>query len=210
MEDPSPEDIIAGHQAFRQNEPRDAMYRTAAFLVKHFWGQPAEMANGLGVLLLTWNGAFYRGDVFSLDRLEQCISANMELLKQYRNKEISSYETSRDGDNIKHLFIELLEATRIVSGKRNGYRSAVSAAKALHLLAPNFFPLWDMKIAVKYECDYQTKPVALQAEVYLLFFLKTKALAEKLQGFVNTQELGITLPKLIDEYNYAKYTKEWL
>src|SRR6266508_6196358 len=106
MQDPSPEDIIAGHQAFRQNEPRDAMYRTAAFLVNYFWGQPAEMANGLGVLLLTWNRAFYRNNDFNLDKLEKCLSASMELLKQYRNKEISSYEANYDDDNIKHLFSE--------------------------------------------------------------------------------------------------------
>ena len=49
-----------GYRVFQTREYRDAMYRTATFLVEHFWGQPWEMADGMRVLLLTWNQAFYR------------------------------------------------------------------------------------------------------------------------------------------------------
>src|SRR5690348_15776111 len=56
----SPEELQKGCLAFQQRERRDAMYKTATFLVKHFWGKPTEVAEGLGVLLFVWNHAFYR------------------------------------------------------------------------------------------------------------------------------------------------------
>jgi len=62
-----------GCTVFRQHEARDAMYKTATFLVDHFWGRPAKMADSLGVLLLTWNQAFYRYGPFDFGKLEGCI-----------------------------------------------------------------------------------------------------------------------------------------
>ena len=70
---PSREEFINGYKKFEEYEKRDAMYKVATFLVSHFWGKPAEMADGLGVLLLTWNQAFYRYGIFDFDRLEECI-----------------------------------------------------------------------------------------------------------------------------------------
>src|SRR5262245_186831 len=44
----SPEELQNGCLAFQQRERRDAMYKTATFLVKYFWGKPTEVAEGLG------------------------------------------------------------------------------------------------------------------------------------------------------------------
>jgi len=38
--------------------------------------------------------------------------------------------------------------------KVDGVERPVSAGKELHLLAPNFFPLWDRYIASGYDCPY--------------------------------------------------------
>ena len=72
MDIPSQDEFRKGYLAFQKYEKRDAMYKVAIFLVCHFWGQPSEMADGLGVLLLTWNQAFYRYGIFDFDRLEEC------------------------------------------------------------------------------------------------------------------------------------------
>lgn len=66
-------DLVRGCQAFRARESRDSMYSVASFLVRHFWGRPREVADGLGVLLLTWNQAFYRYGGFDFDRLESAL-----------------------------------------------------------------------------------------------------------------------------------------
>jgi hypothetical protein len=74
---PTQDQLENGCAAFRQHERRDAMYKTATFLVDHYWGRPVEMADGLGVLLLTWNQAFYRYGAFDFGKLEGCIAKNI-------------------------------------------------------------------------------------------------------------------------------------
>jgi hypothetical protein len=177
------------------------MYNVATFLVQHFWGRPAEMADSLGVLLLTWNQAFYRYGIFDFDKLEECISKNLQLLNKYRETNILNYKTS-DDKSVRQVFREFLRALQIRKGKKKGARSPVAVAKALHLLAPHFFPLWDHKIARAYECAYSYKPEAK----YLDFIRTSKEMAEKLQSAVDAKSMGKTLLKLIDEFNYAKYT----
>ena len=205
MDTPSPAELEQGYQAFQQHEQRDAMYKVATFLVDHFWGKPAEMADGLGVLLLTWNQAHYRYGAFDFDNLEKCISSNLTLLAGYRERSILSYLPA-DDKPIKDLFRQFLHALRVCEGSRKGATSPVAVAKALHLFAPAFFPLWDDKIARAYHCHYAYKP----AEKYLTFFAKMKQITEALQNHVDTQGTGKTLLKLIDEYNYARYTKRWV
>lgn len=164
------------------------------------------MADSLGVLLLTWNQALYRYGVFDFDRLEHCILDNMSLLDRFRKENILNYSPAND-EAIKHLFEEFRDALQIRSGKKKGVMSPVAVAKALHLLAPEFFPLWDYKIAKAHGYSYSHNP----KEKYLLFLKKSKEMVEKLLPYVKTQALEKkTLLKLIDEYNYAKYTKNWV
>jgi hypothetical protein len=113
---------------------RDAMYKTATFLVQYFWGNASDMADSLGVLLLTWNQAFYRHGPFDFDELEKCISSNFELLSRYRKSNILDY-TASDDEKIGHLFEQFLDALKIREGKRKGVRSPVGVAKALHRAA---------------------------------------------------------------------------
>jgi hypothetical protein len=92
----------------------------------------------------------------------------------------------------------------IAEGSKRGAQSPVAVAKALHLLAPGFFPLWDKKIAVAYRCDYYLKP----AERYIDFTRLSQGQARELEKVI--PPAGKTLLKLIDEYNYARYTKGWI
>lgn len=193
-----------GYLAFQLRERRDAMYKTAVFLIDHFWGQPAEMADSLGVLLLTWNHAFYRYGLFDFDSLEACIARNQHHLQQYRQRDILSYLPGED-TAVAGLFAEFLNALMICEGKKAGVRSPVAVAKALHLLAPGFFPLWDDKIARAHGCAYGSRPT----EKYTEFMHKMKQMAAELQPHIEVMP-GKTLLKLIDEYNYARFTKEWI
>lgn len=201
MSTPIPADFEKGYLAYQKRDKRDSMYKIVTFLVDHFWGKPAEMADSLGVLLLTWNQAFYRFGIFDFDKLEECIAGNFPVLDKYRDSSILNY-TPADDKAIEHLFQQFLDALQIRDGKKKGAKSPVSVAKALHPLAPDFFPLWDNKIAQAYGCAYSSNP----AEKYLIFFRKSKEMAEKLHSSVDAKAMGKTLLKLIDEYNYAKYT----
>jgi len=197
------EEFYKGIEEFEKHEKRDAMYKVATFLVSYFWGKPSDMADGLGVLLLTWNQAFYRYGIFDFDKLEKCIADNLQKLESFRRRYISSLLDSDEND-IKALFNDFLKALQINSGKMHGRKSPVAAAKALHLLAPNFFPLWDDKIARAYGCYYNNNP----AEKYISFCKIMKEMAEKVKNYINDSERSIL--KLIDEYNYSKYTQRWI
>jgi hypothetical protein len=192
-------ELKKGYEAFQAREARDSMYKTATFLVNTFWGQPKEMADGLGVLLLTWNNAFYRYGFFDFDVLEKCIGENQQILENYRHRNILDY-TSADDESINDLYSKFLNALQIADGKSAGRKSPVAVAKALHLLAPGFFALWDDKIARAYNCHYD----------YIPFMQEMKSLAQILAPEINIDSTGKTLLKLIDEYNYAKFTKQWV
>jgi hypothetical protein len=63
-------------RAFEEWEPRDSMYRVSTFLVREWWGDPAKLVDALSVLLLIWNGAFYRYGNFDEAALETNLRDN--------------------------------------------------------------------------------------------------------------------------------------
>ncbi len=100
-----------------------------------------------------------------------------------------------------------MDALQIADGSMCGRKSPVAVAKALHLLAPNFFPLWDDRIAKAYGCYYNNDP----AEKYVQFMKLMKEFVENIKDYIDFSDyLNKTLLKLIDEYNYSKYTKGWI
>lgn len=195
--------FIKGCNEFERHEKREAMYKVATFLINNSWGKPYDMANGLGVLLLTWNQAFYRYGFFDFDKLETCIENNLKKLTDFRRRNILDYSVN-DNSNIKGLFKDVLQATQIANGTMKGIKSPVAVAKALHLLAPEFFPIWDDRISKAYHCYYSADP----AGKYINFIEITKEIADKLKDNISRSDK--TLIKLIDQYNYSKYTKEWV
>jgi len=216
------QEIFRGSSDFVQNEKRDAMYKVATFLVNHFWYRPADIADGIGVLLLVWNQAFYRYCNFALDfeGLENFLRKNEKTIKEIRNRDISSLKKD-DEKLVKELFVELLDVLKC--GDR---KSPVAVSKALHLLAPSFFPLWDNDISKAYDCYWEDSDLA--CETYLQFMEKMKDLSRKIiQTYVHRnnvdsetakenicEKASSNLPfvksllKIIDEYNYA-FTKYW-
>lgn len=202
---PSTDEIRRGYLAYQEHDKRDAMYKVTSFLVDYFWGSPADMADAIGVLLLTWSQAFYRFGPFDFDALEGCLSENRDTLDKYRHRSILDFSFA-DVDEIRELFQHVLVAQAICEGRKQGVQSPVAAAKTLHILAPNFFPIWDNRIAHAYQCDYASQPL----DRYIDFMEQMKQIAERLQTVQQSLPTNKTLLKLIDEYNYARYTKDWV
>lgn len=202
---PSKEEFLEGVKQYRDREKRDAMYKVATFLIGHYWGKPAGMADALSALLLTWNQAFYRFGMFDGDKLEAAIQKHFPLLDSFTNRDISSLNSDADDERIEFLFNDFLEALAIAPpAKAQGRRSPVAVAKALHLLAPNFFPLWDDKIAKAYGCYYLSCP----ALTYSTFSYQMALMSMKVREYVPSTDA--TILRLIDMYNYAKYTQGWI
>jgi len=191
---------IPDREEFRSHlrKKLDPMYRVAKRLLDNSWDEPSNMSEALGVLLLTWNQPFYgRFGWFKFEELEKCLAKNLMVIKGFKEREIFSF-SSADEDVTKALFDEFLEALKGVR-EAKAIRTPVGVTKALHLLAPKFFPMWDNKIAKNYECSFTTKNAA---EKYICFCYLIKELAEKVGSYPGLPT-DRTLVKLIDEYNHA-------
>jgi hypothetical protein len=221
---PDFKELLVGCASYVELEPRDAMYSIATFLIDHFWGQFDRTAEALGVLLLTWNQAFYRGQTFRFDDLEECVRKWHEELQKARCRDIESY---RDEDEpvVQAIFDDLLKATKLPKG----WMSPVSAAKALHLLAPGFFALWDSEIATEYGCywGHSSQGTAcylrFQKEIRDVCHHVVRSYCDQFHVDEPTASDAIcttlyrehcpskspilkSLVKIVDEYNYATFT----
>lgn len=220
-------ELTKGCQAYWDQEPRDAMYRVAIDLVTDRWGHDAgDVADGLGVILLTWNHAAYRYDAFDFGKLEEFLRANRAELDAFRKRSITSFRLNEDAQPIKAMFGKTMDALLTAKSKK---RSPVGVAKALHIIAPQFFPLWDVAIAAGCNCSWSNKKDA--ASQYVEFFKYSQAASAALDAEYKARspaagklpvapDLASALSKLcrrpksllkfIDEYCFAKYTKNWI
>ena len=199
-----------GHKKYLEEEPRDAMYKVSMRLIEQNWEKDEEISEALGVLLLTWNSAFYRYGNLNFDLIQEAISKNKNRLYKLRQRSILTYSEDQKGE-IEEIYNQLLIALKNAGkGKNNEGEetySPVSVAKALHLLCPSFFPLWDDKIAVGYGCRWYNS--ILSFDKYWKFIGITASQVNKLES-ERRAERHNTQPstlKLVDEYNYIHFTK---
>lgn len=94
----------------------------------------------------------------------------------------------------------------------------VGAGKALHLLAPRMFLLWDNTIAWKYDCTLSGAPGSaaryekfIQKMETVLASLTEEQSLEDLEDELNSRaRFPKPILKYIDEYNYSRYTYGWI
>lgn len=190
-------------QAFGENEKLDYVYPEAINQISHNWGIFYEMATGIKILLHSWHQYFYSLGDFDFRMLVVCIERNFKAMDNYRNRSIESL-TKNDEGQILHLFNELTNALK--GGNR---KSPVAASKALHLLAPLFFPLWDNEIAFEYGYAWTASKEWKTDRDYVSFCWDMRAMARAVRSYISEKDEKPLL-KRIDEYNYARYTKGWI
>jgi hypothetical protein len=191
-------DVQAAREAFETNEPRDLFYRSATELVGLALREPHRLAvaDALAILLQTWNKNFYRFhkafDLAHFAEIDGLLVKHQAELKAYRERKIEDLSEA-DAEGVQALF----EDFEAVLGP-------VGSAKALHLLAPTFFPLWDRTIAKKYGVPLDG--TYTKSGNYWSFMLTSKRQSRELIAAGYT---GNTL-KAIDEWNYCHLSKEWI
>ena len=194
----SANDLKKAREAFEANEPRNLFYRAATELVDLALRGATSLtvAEALAVLLQTWNKAYYQYRKF-----DNAHFANMENLLCENELALASYRTSTidELDDTDRTTIEsLFQSFERVLGP-------VGAAKALHLLALGFFPLWDRAIAGAY--NLALGRAGSNGDRYWQFLLISKRQCFDLRR--DNPECRDPL-KSIDEYNYCRHTKKWL
>ena len=195
---PAPEDIARAREVFERREPRDLFYRAATALVDLALSGKVELrpAEAIAVLLRTWNASYYRFHpglgLEHFSRLEELIGTrNMSILR-FRERLISSLAAA-DEPEVRALFDQFEDVL-----------GPVGAAKALHLLAPRFFPLWDRRIAAAY--GLALGPAGKNASKYWRLAQISREQSETLTASGIEPERVL---KALDEYNYCRFTMNW-
>jgi hypothetical protein len=194
---PTWEQLERSRTWFEAYEPRDLFYRAATeFVSLALDGKTSlSITESVAVLLQTWNAQYYRFhsfDAVHFSALEVVITSFQGQWGSYRSRELISMATD-ELDSIAEMFT----AFEIVLGP-------VGAAKTLHLLAPEFFPLWDRKIAQGYRISLDA--AGKNAMEYVRFM--TIAVSQIAHVAPHGESQGIL--KRIDEFNYCRFTKRWI
>jgi hypothetical protein len=145
------------------------------------------------VLLFTWNRAYYQYHPASqdhVDKVETLVARHRGVLTRWRRTRLA-VDTIADAQAIQSVFGDF----ELVLGP-------VGAAKGLHLLAPNYFPIWDRSIAPKYRCGLGTR--GTNAPRYIRFMRKTAIQCGSLEKDSRTP---MDVVKALDEWNYVHFTK---
>jgi hypothetical protein len=193
------EEVERGHDAFVKNEPRDLFYRAATELVSLALRNAVNLtvAEALAVLLQTWNRGYFRfqkpDKAEHFASMERLLTEYNGVIHEYRKRSIDTVDS---GEQVK--IANLFQKFEAVLGP-------VGAAKALHLLAPKFFPLWDRAIAKAH--GVPLRKAGFNGDRYFRFIVETQAQHRELR---RQQPEHDDLLKWLDEYNYCKYTMGWL
>jgi hypothetical protein len=192
---PSVDDLARARTQYKQVEPRDLFYRAATDLLSRAHGANSvlNLGEALAVLLFTWNQAFYRyhpPGPEHITALEHLLAAHEHALEAAKSRTLTSLD-SEDGAEIESLFLAFEQLL-----------GPVGAAKALHLLAPNFFPIWDRRIAARYVGELGIR--GRNASRYVAFMTNTAAQCLALQDSPGAPPDPV---KALDEWNYVRITR---
>src|SRR2546428_1466309 len=103
---PTRREFLRRIRAFRQREQRDAMYTVASRLLALEWGHPERMAQALGVVLLTWNQAFYRYGSPDFGAIKRWIARHLPILRRFRSRRLATLSAA-DSSTVRRLFDSL-------------------------------------------------------------------------------------------------------
>lgn len=225
--------VKKGSRAFIQNERSGYIYPNALKLVQNNSSDISKITEGISNLLSGWHNSFYRFGPFSTNDISKYITSQQSQLKRIRKKNIRNVIVDNKFESLfRTVYDGCLDATASTNAKFTR-KTVTGTSKALCLLAPGLFPMCDEAISQAYDCWWVYSDGSFWE--YLKFFKYMKILAEqmvakysKIHGISDLNKAEIlliqeirtysgdsykynkTLLKIIDEYNYAKFTKGWL
>lgn len=197
-------------------------YRVLLPVIEGAWEQPGRVADAIVVLLEIWNKAFYnRYHCPKAQAVARALRRNWAAIDGFARRSILDYNPEVDSQEISHLFCAMLKPLKGRDRKGQKLVTPVGVAKALHFLAPRFFPMWDNRIARESGCAWS--PARPAASCYLRFIAQIKGICESLvDGYAAANGVDResamraiihgccsgdsprSLVRLVDEYAYMK------
>jgi hypothetical protein len=179
-------ELQRARRIYDRHEPRAYAYRAARCLLEHDAGTEDEAVR---LLLRIWNQRVG----FDRQRLNAVPRATARARARLAERSLESL-ADRDLRSIERIFAQFA-----------GVLGPVGAAKALGLLHPSAFMMWDTGIAGAY-CGSTWRRDA--AASYGRFMMIS---AEQVRGCRGgREEFGDELLKRLDERNYAALSQHWM
>jgi hypothetical protein len=188
---PTAADVAIAHGEYLRVEGRDVVYRVARDLVERGYRRESGFTVGdaVAVLLLSWNAAFYRPRPMLVrtlaDDLDRLIAAHDPELRGFRSRDVTTYHPPSDADVVARVYRGFVDVLW-----------PVGTAKALHVIAPSFFPLWDDAIARAFRLQLSPREASVAA--YLRLMEIGRAFSA---GWRSPDAL-----KALDEWAYVRFT----
>jgi len=186
------DDLAHARVAYERGEPRDLFYRVAQALMADAEAGRGRFSvvEGLAVLLQSWNLGYYRRaghrfDEAHYEAIGELLKSNQDDLDRLRERSI---ETLADGD--RPMVERLFDRAVAVLGP-------VGSAKALHLLAPRWFPIFDNYILKAFQVWGR------DGRAYWRFMTAIKAQVQMVGG---EGAAGANVVKALDELSFCRFT----
>jgi hypothetical protein len=184
----SVEELLKTHEEYKSTVPNNYIVTRERIEKALAEQNVGKTATAVAEWLKDLNRQYYRfrpDEAGNLrEKLEPLIAAELTILLEFRRRRIATL-TGEDESTVRRLF-----------GCFRPTLGPVGTGKALHALAPNFFPLWDNAIAA----DYGVSP----EDGYFQFMLMIK---QRVINLPDELAPGLTALKAIDEYNYLEASK---
>lgn len=206
-------ELLRGVNAYASdNENSENAFRTELYEMEKINGDRlySELVadENIKYLLSKWNQRVPVDEI----KLRKAVEQVTNKVKTWNLVKMNLWEYHKEIIEIFRIFVNTAKPDKNGKQKKN----YTGASKALHILNPKFFVMWDYKIRDGYGC-------CENEEGYFNFLLRCQKKIEKIistyeSDYPSGQEISQriyegppkSIVKLLDEYNIAKYTKEWL
>lgn len=185
---PTAGELQNAHAIYIEHEPTAYAYRLTQYLLA---GDAFSGGEAIHALMRIWTP---KGPQGTPAGIAQVLEATADARGTFAGRPIASLD-----DNDHASIADIYTAFRTEVG-------AVGAAKALSVLHPRFFPIWDTKVAIAY-IGWKWRNDHAPPAHYLTFMAYAR---EQCISAVNEAEYGETLLKTLDEWNYAVWRKGWI
>jgi hypothetical protein len=225
----NPEKLLKGCERFHKAEPRDIIYVVSGKIISENTNNLDHILAGIKTLLSVWNTQYLRMKKKEIrERLED------DILEAYR--ESTPYFDKLHGEKLEDVDLnnsEIVGAVKTIFRNFSNRESIgiTGASKAIHLIKPQLFMIWDSSIKRAYYRirPYYRKKAEGDSVCYVEFMKKSQEIAKSIFTKISASELWEkhllllkeekrqflktfahieTLPKMLDECNYVRITQK--